>query len=153
MPVSKAPRKPKKDMAWRVLDGILIVFGVVLALVLVPLIGLFAFWMHDMCGAEPVERVPSPDGRWDAVGLRINCGATTPYFSAVRIVRHGARIEAHARGNVYGSGDDYYDLKLRWDSPDQLVISGRAKDRYGRPPWVPQHWGWVQITFVGELGH
>ena len=52
-----------------------------------------------MCGNDVVARVPSPDGRLEAVVFQRDCGATTDFSTQVSVVRAGGSLP-DAGGNL-----------------------------------------------------
>jgi hypothetical protein len=53
----------------------------------------------DLCGNEEAFRVPSPDGKIEAVVFERDCGATTDFSTQISILPKGASVQSGA-GNA-----------------------------------------------------
>lgn len=73
---------------------------------------------------DEVARVPSPDGKVDAVLVESNGGATTSFGYDVYIVRAGARVSGNSAAWLYDAlrSDHAYGVNMKWDSPNRLVL-------------------------------
>jgi hypothetical protein len=92
-----------------------------------------------------IERFPSQNRRWEAVRYDYSCGATTPYWAQVSLVRPGAKVSGG--GNIFSSGDAQ-PPDIHWGGSEHLILSGQATDRYGDPPSVKARKRGVKIDFV-----
>ena len=106
--------------------------GVVLILAIgtVAYLGLSAF-ERGMCGARIVRRLPSPDGRLEAVIYERDCGASTDFGTNLSVVRTGAQVGSKA-GNLFVADSDHgrapldsgnvIQLSVHWIGSDSLVV-------------------------------
>src|SRR5262245_58183565 len=106
--------------------------GVVLILAIgtVAYLGLSSF-DRGMCGASIVRRLPSPDGRLEAVIYERDCGATTDFGTNLSVVRAGAAVGNHA-GNLFVADSDHgrapldsgnvIHLAVQWIGSNSLVV-------------------------------
>jgi hypothetical protein len=72
-----------------------------------------------------VARVPSPDGRLEAILEETNGGATTSFAYDVSVVKKGERPSAPARvASFYGAvrSDSAYGVNLVWLGPTSLEL-------------------------------
>ena len=106
--------------------------GAVLVLVfgIVAYLGVTGFegWM---CGATVVRRVPSPDGRLEAVLYERSCGATTDFGTSLSVIRAGGKVRNHV-GNLLVADSDHglapldsgnvIRLSLQWIGSHSLVV-------------------------------
>lgn len=72
---------------------------------------------------DEVARVPSPDGRVDAVLMETNGGATTSFGYEVHVVEKG-RPASDQVARLYGAGrnENAYGANLKWISDNELVV-------------------------------
>jgi hypothetical protein len=75
------------------------------------------------CDKTAIKREPAPNGKWQAIAVRIDCGATTETSYGIRIAEDNAATEIGKPVNSIisgeGSGIDFY-----WQSNDTLVVKG-----------------------------
>src|SRR6266542_2268090 len=92
-----------------------------------------------MCGVSLVRRVPSPDGRWEAVLFERDCGATTDFATHVSVLRTGAKLP-NKQGNQFIADSDHgqaphvdgnvINVSSQWAGPDSLVVRYDRKARF-----------------------
>ena len=72
---------------------------------------------------DEVARLPSPDGRVDAVLIETNGGATTSFGYEIHVVEKGRPANAQVAW-LYGAGrnENAYGAKLKWTNDQELVI-------------------------------
>ena len=75
-------------------------------------------------GSDEVTRVQSPDGRFEAVLIETNGGATTSFGYKVYIERAGSSRESTFVAHLYGAARSLhaYGANLRWDDVETLNI-------------------------------
>jgi hypothetical protein len=78
------------------------------------------------CGLVPrdeVARMPSPDGRVEAVLMETNGGATTSFGYEVHVVEKG-RPASDQVARLYGAvrNENAYGANLKWISDNELVV-------------------------------
>lgn len=95
--------------------------GVVLGAVSVGIVG-FGLWSVPLfaCANEVVERLPSPDGTWEAVVFTRNCGATTDYSTQVSILPAGG-VPSDRPGNTYITAHATR-VEVTWEASHAAVI-------------------------------
>lgn len=92
----------------------------------VPLIG----GCSDTCANDIVSRVPSPNGKLDAVLFQRDCGATTGFSTQVSVVE--AETSANVSGNAFVANDD----------------GGRARTGNWGGPWAETKWLAADHLFI-----
>jgi hypothetical protein len=90
------------------------------ALVVVALLGGGCHVLLDPCENELVARMPSPDGRHDAVVFIRDCGATTGFSTQLSITAPGK--VPHQAGTTF-IVDDKVDVHATWQSARSLRIT------------------------------
>jgi hypothetical protein len=86
----------------------------------------------NLCGNQEVFRVPSPDGKIEAVMFERDCGATTDFSTQISMVGKGGSVQSgvgnafiadsnHGAAPVAKWGGPAVDIK--WAANRQLVIS------------------------------
>jgi len=121
-------------------------FGVI-ALVI---IGFFHF--NPLCGEETKQELRSPDGRYVAVWMERNCGATTLYFEHVNLRRAARNFWSDffdgtvKEGEVFGFEQRGADSNLRitWSGNRTLKIENACDER----TWKLAAWHDVSITYT-----
>ena len=101
---------------------------------------------------EEVARVPSPDGRVEAVVVETNGGATTSFGYEVQVFeRTGYRAAFVA--SVYGAvrNDNAFGVNLNWASNDELRIE-YMEARQARLEHSSVHLGGRDIRIVLQAG-
>jgi hypothetical protein len=101
-------------------------------------VSLFLFIARKPCGNEILSRSTSPDGALDAIVFRRSCGAATPFFTEVSVLRAGEPLRNEA-GNLVGADTDRGrapagpaggpELRVRWSGPRELEVSHHRKAR------------------------
>lgn len=87
----------------------------------------FSFLMPTGCQRESsraeVLRLPSPDGRVDAVLFETNGGATTSFGYEVEVTQHGSQ-EFQTIAELYGAtrNESAYGVNLRWATNSVLDV-------------------------------
>jgi len=124
--------------ALRVLFRVLLVVGGVLAVMIIAVIGLFWFYMPDMCGNEIIAQFPSPQGTRKVVVFQRDCGATTGFSTHASIIGISQVLENEA-GNVFASDTDRGlapsgpgggpALAVAWQSENSVRLSFHPKAR------------------------
>src|SRR5258706_10704726 len=74
-------------------------------------LGILAYLMvgrfdKPMCGVSVLRRVPSPDGRLEAVVFERDCGASTDFGTNLSLVKTGSTITNHV-GNLLVADNDH----------------------------------------------
>ena len=76
-----------------------------------------------ICKIVDVNKIPSPDGRYQAIVFTKDCGggasAFTPYVS---IFKPGEKLHNYQVGNVFIGGSGEYFVKAKWITDNHLVI-------------------------------
>jgi hypothetical protein len=81
----------------------------------------------DLCGNQEITRIPSPDGKIEAVLFERDCGATTNFSAQISVVPKGAPAEGI--GNVFVGGTYHGPTWLgppanvKWVTSRLLIIS------------------------------
>ena len=71
----------------------------------------------DPCGNDEVVRVPSSDGRLEAVIFRRDCGATTDFSTQISILTKGASLP-NAGVNIFVADSNHGTAPVaRWGGP------------------------------------
>src|ERR1041385_8380674 len=93
-------------------------------------IGLRQF-TNSICSLDVIRRMPSPDGRFEAVLFQRNCGATTNFATNLSITRSGSTI-SNAPGNLLVADSDHgrapldsgyvVRVTVRWVTPDSVIV-------------------------------
>ena len=103
-------------------------------------------------------RVPSPDGRWEAVLFERDCGATTDFATHVSLLSAGAKLPNKA-GNVFTADSDHgqaplvagnvISVSIKWAGRDSLEIRYDRRARvFSREPKVQG----ISIVYVAVAG-
>jgi len=113
---------------------------VVLALVVFIVVGASVL-LDAGCGNDVLAEHASPDGRWKAVVFQRDCGATTDFSTQVSVIRASRGIR-NSPGNVFVTDTDHGiapsgpgggpEVRVRWESPDLLVIAHHEAARVFR---------------------
>ena len=96
--------------------------------------GVLGTALSGTCGNTVVARVPSPDGRLDAVVFQRDCGATTGFSTHVSIVRAGHALPEEggnlvvAEGGPTGPGGGPV-LRAAWAGARQLRVRHDVQTR------------------------
>jgi len=109
-----------------------------------------------MCGVSLVRRVPSPDGRWEAVLFERDCGATTDFATHVSVLRTGAKLP-NKPGNLFIADSDHgraplvdgnvINVSIQWAGPDSLVVRYDRKARvFSQEPKVQG----ISVVYVAD---
>jgi hypothetical protein len=77
------------------------------------------------CQRDHEERVASPDGSYEAITERVNCGATTSFTTNVAIQRTGLRIPWTGRDEVFVVESEA-PVWVRWTDATHVVIAYRT---------------------------
>lgn len=104
------------------------------------------FWLlGPRCANRVVERVRSPDGRYDLVIFARNCGATTAYSTQVSVLPAAMQLPDRA-GNAFRLAADV-PVRAEWESGAQAIVHYPLGLRVAQQsPTV----GDVRIRYVGE---
>jgi TonB family protein len=118
-----------------------IAVGAALLVVVSIAVVFFLFIAPKLCGNEILSRMPSPDGKLDAVVFKRSCGATTPFYTEISILPAGAPLKNEA-GNLLGADTDHGrapagaaggpELQVRWSGPQAIEVSHHRKARIFR---------------------
>lgn len=91
----------------------------------------------DPCANTIVSRVPSPDGRREAVLFQRDCGATTGFSTQISILNGSQQLTGG--GNAFSADDNHGAAQaeswggswadLKWSTPDRLIVRYAAKSR------------------------
>lgn len=85
-------------------------------------------WVH-----EEIGRIPSPDGKYEAVVTRANRGAMSSFRYAICIVKLGQPYDTH---KVNFESADLQVTNVTWVSPTRLKIRhGPRRIYYYKPVW------------------
>ena len=86
-------------------------------------VALAALTACGLVSRDEVARVPSPDGRVDAVLMETNGGATTSFGYEVHVVEKGGPASDQV-ASLYGAGrnENAYGANLKWISGNELVV-------------------------------
>lgn len=95
--------------------GLTIVAGLAVAVLVVYMT------LPDLCENERLIASVSPDGKYEAISFRRNCGATTSYSAQVSVIRAGKELPNES-GNVLVIRDKDWIPELGWDGPGKLVV-------------------------------
>ncbi len=91
--------------------------------------------MSDLCVNDQLSSSISPNGEYEAVTFRRNCGATTPYSIQVSIMPAGSELP-NEPGNVVVVREDLAP-ELRWREPYKLEVRYPSYVDVGRVDEVP----------------
>ena len=84
-----------------------------------------------ICGDDIVERIKSPSGKFDALRMKRNCGATTGFATHVNIVDGDAQPSYRSSGAAWdGEVITFCDIAtpdVRWSSDTDVTISYPAE--------------------------
>lgn len=84
-------------------------------------------------GYSEFERVPTPDGQFEAVVFQIDMGATTGYNRQVKIVRKGDHDPQTDSFYVFNGESS---PTLTWISNNELVVNGKDQKTFNfTAPW------------------
>jgi hypothetical protein len=85
-----------------------------------------------------VRRVPSPDGRWEAVLYERDCGATTDFATHLSLLRARAKLP-NKPGNLFTADSDHgraplvegniINISVQWAGPDSLIVRYDSRAR------------------------
>ena len=127
---------------------------------LVTIAGLFtvAPSCTSTCGVNLVNRVPSPDGQWEAVIYERSCGATTDFSTHLSVLRTGARVP-NKPGNLFIADSDHgsaplvegnvINMSIQWAGSDSLVV---RYDRRARVFAQVSHVQNITVAYVPVAG-
>jgi hypothetical protein len=106
----------------------------------------------DACRNQIIQQSASPNGRWLAVLIQRNCGATTDFSTQVSVVRNGE--VPSGSGNVFRADTDHGKAgaeswagpwaEVNWVADDLILI---RYDRRSRTFATNRHIGGVRITY------
>lgn len=120
---------------WRV-----VVLNVLAAVVALGILAYLVVRRFDksMCGISVVRRVPSPDGRLEAVVFERDCGATTDFGTNLSVVKTGSTITDDG-GNLLVADSDHgrapldsgnvIHLSVEWIGSDSLLVHYDRRSR------------------------
>jgi hypothetical protein len=106
------------------------IIGACLTLVIVAAAG---FWLMlgDGCGNDRVARIPSPDGKLDAIVFQRDCGATTGFSTQISVLK-ADRSLGNNPGNLFIADTDHGAapsgpgggprVHVQWASPTSLTV-------------------------------
>ncbi|SNB56978.1 hypothetical protein SAMN04487880_1881 [Marinobacter sp. es.042] len=94
----------------------LTILAVFVAVVLIAYLAL-----PDLCENEELSATASPNGEYEAISFRRNCGATTPYSVQVSVVPAGMELP-NEPGNVLVIRNHDLAPELHWKGPYDLGI-------------------------------
>ena len=110
---------------------------VVLGLMTLVLAGTYVVHSNPLCGEETIIEKTSPDGRYGAVLMSRNCGATTRYVAHINLRPASSRFRPNFfdgtihEGEIWGSSK-YSGERFCWSSLRQIEI-GYPADAASRP--------------------
>jgi len=110
----------------------------VLGLVLLAIAGSLLLHFNQLCGEEVQKEITSPDGRYVAVLMSRNCGATTPFVAHINLRRANSQFRPDffsgtiTDGEIWGSSN-YSGDRFCWSGSNRLEI-GYPRDSASRPP-------------------
>jgi hypothetical protein len=73
---------------------------------------------------DEVARVPSPEGRFEAVLVETNGGATTSFGYEIHVVPTAGKPNGSPAALLYGAvrNESAYGVNLKWESPNRLAV-------------------------------
>jgi hypothetical protein len=71
----------------------------------------------DLCGNQEISRLPSPDGKLEAVIFGRDCGATTDFTTQISIVAKGASVQRGSGNTFIGDSNHGATPRARWGGP------------------------------------
>ncbi len=81
------------------------------------------FWDIFPCSNQSENRIPSPDGKYQAVTFLKDCGGAASAFTPhVSIFRPSEKLHNYQEGNIFvgSSGESF--IKAKWITDTHLVI-------------------------------
>ena len=123
----------------KIMRGLVGITGFAVIVLLIAVIGFLHF--NPLCGEETVLERTSPDGRYVAVLMTRNCGATTSYVAHINLrpatskFRQGFLDGTVKDGEVFTSSK-YSGDRFCWSKPHKLSI-GYSKVNTARWRDVP----------------
>src|SRR5438093_10697125 len=119
------------------------------------------------CENEEVKRVPSPDGRFEAVVFQRDCGASTDFSTQISIVRARSSIP-HDGGNIFVADCDHGrapaadwggpPAAVQWADSRTLVVEYHPDSRvFFKSETIAVRTGWfhsesVSVRFAASAG-
>jgi hypothetical protein len=98
------------------------------------------------CTDSVLSRTDSPDGRYSAFVFRRECGATAADSTQANVQPIGTSHDSE-KYKAFVVVDDKPSLNLRWESANQLVVSGITSERVYRQENIA---GSIQIRYAGQ---
>ena len=75
-----------------------------------------------MCGNDPINAEVSPNGELVAIAFIRSCGATTPFYTQVSILKAQGRLP-NKSGNIFII-EGKHPVSASWEGNDELKIAG-----------------------------
>jgi hypothetical protein len=109
----------------KILRGLLGILGFAIIAVSIVVIGFFHF--NPLCGEETVLEKMSPDGRYVAVLMTRNCGATTSYVAHINLRSAASNFRPGFFDGTVKDGEVFTSSKYRgdrfcWSKPHKLSV-------------------------------
>ena len=106
--------------------SLLIVFGGIIALLVVAFCGIYLFFIflgYGMCGNTIFKTLHSPNNKYKAVVYAYDCGATTRYNFFVSIFDKQFEIKHMNQGNIYSDPNSISGQPdIFWNGNNSLTI-------------------------------
>jgi hypothetical protein len=94
--------------------------AILMTFVIVSISVVFGCSNDELCAAQEVDRVTSPDRIVDAIVSEVNCGATTSFVYKVFLVLAGG---VPSKDDLVFLADKSDSVGVAWVAPQRLVIS------------------------------
>lgn len=137
-----------------ILFRVLLIIGGVLTVLVVAAVGLFWFFVPDMCGNELIAEFPSPEGNRKVVVFQRDCGATTGFSTHASILGTTENLK-NEDGNVFAADTDHGTapsgpgrgptLAVAWQSENSVQLSVHPKARVFKRD---SEMGGIQVSYA-----
>jgi hypothetical protein len=126
--------------------------GIVIFAIVVMSIAIIGFLHFDpLCGEEIVQELRSPDGRYFAVSMERNCGATTGYVKHVNLRAANKKFSSNFLNGTITDGEVMVfeqraggnNPQFAWSSKKILKIDNACDDR----TWKSDVWRDLTIDY------
>jgi hypothetical protein len=104
---------------------------IVLGLATLAVAGSWVLHFNPLCGEQTVLEKTSPDGRYVAVLMTRNCGATTPYVAHINLRLANSRFRANFFGGAIQDSEIWSSSKY---SGERFCWSSSRRIEVGYPP-------------------
>jgi hypothetical protein len=133
----------------KILRGIVAIVGFAILVLLIAVIGFLHF--NPLCGEEVVQELRSPDGRYVAISMERNCGATTGYVEHVNLRAANKKLSSDFFNGTIRDGEVFVfeqrggdtSPRFAWSSNQTLKIENTCDER----TWKSDVWRDVSIDY------